>query len=73
MDCVLQDLPSLIGVFRIHHHPVLKRIYLEIPLLLIAHFLPVSLFPIPKFNPYTQIETTQTTSSIIKIRAKRRP
>jgi hypothetical protein len=51
MDCVLQDLPSLIGVFRIHHHPVLKRIYLEIPLLLIAHFLPVSPFPIPKFKP----------------------
>jgi hypothetical protein len=42
MDSVLQNLPGLIGVFRIYHDPVFKRLYLEIPLLLIAHFL---LFP----------------------------
>lgn len=37
MDCMLQNLPGLFGVFRIHHNPVLESLYLEIPLLLITH------------------------------------
>ena len=38
MDCMLQYLPSLVGVLGIHHHPMLERLYLKIPLLLTAHF-----------------------------------
>ena len=37
MNCVLQNLPSLISIFRIHHHPMLKRFYLKRLLLLTTH------------------------------------
>lgn len=37
MNRMLENLPSLIGVFRIDDDAVLEGLYLEIPLLLITH------------------------------------
>lgn len=34
---MLQYLPGFLSILRIHDHPMLKRLYLEIPLLLWTH------------------------------------
>lgn len=47
-DCMLQNLPGLVGVFWIHHHSVFKSLYLEIPLLLVTHRNYNLFLPIPK-------------------------
>ena len=43
---MFKNLPCLVGVFGIHHHAMLKRLYLEISLLLVTHFqllIPISI------------------------------
>ena len=45
VNCMFENLPGPVGVFRIHHHPVLERLYLKIPLPLVTHLLYT---PLPK-------------------------
>lgn len=35
---MFENLPCLVGIFGIHQHAVLERLYLEVPLLLVTHF-----------------------------------
>lgn len=37
LNRMLQNLPSFLCVFRIHHDPVLERLYLKVLLLLTTH------------------------------------
>lgn len=59
MNRMFQNVPCLVTIFRIHHDPVLERLYLKIPLLLVTHLSPSDSDP----NPNTQNPKTQLSSN----------